>query len=222
MVAKIIAACHQKGGAGKSTLTMQIAGTIGRKNRYKVLVVDADPQGTSTVWSSSALEGNPFPAQVAGLGAAGSRVHKEIQKYQNDFDFILIDCPPAVDSLVPQSALLVANLVIVPCIPSPPDIWAAQGIVRLIESLAVLNEGLISRLIINQQQNGTLLSREVELLLKEFGIEIAKSRLSQREVYRQSALYGSTVHHFSPRAKEAVTEIESLTNELCSILGVTL
>lgn len=220
MTAKIICVCHQKGGAGKSTLTMQLAGTLAIRG-YKTLVVDADPQGTAIRWSASASDDKPFPAKVAGMGVAGAKVHREVKKFADEHCFIVIDCPPAIDSPVPESALLVSDLALVPCIPSPPDIWAANGITALINRISGVNEDLKSRLVINQIKGKTMLGREVQDLLDQFGIELAKTKLGQREVYRHSALYGTTVHHFGKQAADAISEIEALADEVCSILGVT-
>lgn len=219
MSAKIICLCHQKGGAGKSTITMQLAGTLGLW-KHKTLVIDADPQGTDIRWSASAAEDTPFPAQVVGLGAAGAKVHREIKKFLDGYDFIIIDCPPAIDSPVPESALMISDLALIPCIPSPPDIWAANGITGLINRIGGVNEDLQARLVINQIKENTILGREVRDLLNNFGIEMAKTELGQREVYRHSALYGTTVHHFGKQATEAINEIENLTREVCKILGV--
>ncbi len=217
MTAKIISLCHQKGGAGKSTIAMQLAGTLGLR-AYKTLIVDADPQGTAIRWSASAPDERPFPAKIAGMGAAGGKVHREIKKFADEYDFIIIDCPPAIESPVPESALLISDLAIVPCIPSPPDIWAANGITGLIQRIGGVNETLQARLLINQLKENTLLGREVEELLNGFEIKLAKTKLIQREVYRHSALYGATVHYF-PKQTDAIAEIEALTDEVYSILG---
>lgn len=219
MVAKIISICHQKGGAGKSTITMQLAGTLGLR-QYKTLVVDADPQGTAIRWSASAADDKPFPAKVAGMGAAGAKVHREVKKFADEYDFIIIDCPPAVESPVPESALLISDLALIPCIPSPPDIWAASGITGLITRISGVNEALQSRLVINQIKERTLLAKEVKGLLDDFGIVRAKTEIGQREVYRHSALYGTTAHYFGKQAEDAIKEIENLADEVCIILGV--
>src|SRR5712692_1013046 len=89
MPAKIIAVVNQKGGVGKTTLVMQLAGALTRRGRT-VLVVDADPQGTATRWAVAAPEGLPFPAAVVGLSAAGSKVHREVAKFTDAYDIILI------------------------------------------------------------------------------------------------------------------------------------
>jgi chromosome partitioning protein len=217
MTAKIIAVCNQKGGSGKTTVSMQLAGTLARK-KNKVLVVDADPQGTATRWAASADDENPFPASVVGLSAASEKVHREVKKFVGDYDFILIDCPPAADSPVPQSALLIADLALVPIIPSPLDLWASVGIRKIIENVSDINETLTARLVVNQCQPKTNLAKEALEVLPEFGIPVCKNYLRQRTAYRQSAVFGQTVQDFGAKAKDATREIEALTKEILSIL----
>lgn len=217
MTAKIIAVCNQKGGSGKTTVSMQLAGTLARR-KNKVLVVDADPQGTATRWAASADDASPFPASVIGLSAASEKVHREVKKFVGDYDYILIDCPPAADSPAPQSALLIADLALVPIIPSPLDLWASVGIRKVIENVSDINESLAARLVVNQCQPKTNLAREALEVLPEFGIPVCKSFLRQRTVYRQSAVFGQTVQDFGSKAKDAIQEIEALTGEVLSIV----
>ncbi len=217
MQAKIISVLNQKGGPGKTTITMQLSAALGIRGR-KVLVVDADKQGTATRWARSADDNAPFPASIAGLAAADTKVHREVAKFVNDFEFIFIDCPPAVESQIPQSALLVADLALVPLIPSPPDVWAGVAIRRLIENAVAVNEHLQARLVINQLEPGTTLGREVLDILPQFDIEICRTHLGHRQAYRQSAGFGASVHYLRSRAKDAIAEVEALTDEVLGLL----
>jgi chromosome partitioning protein len=217
MTARIIAVTNQKGGSGKTTLSMQLAGTLARRGR-KVMVVDADPQGTATRWAATADDDKPFPASVVGLSAASAKVHREVKKFVDDYDYIIIDCPPAADSPVPQSALLVADLALVPIIPSPLDMWAAVGIREVIANVGDINEDLAARLVINQCQPNTTLAKEALEVLPEFGIDLCKTYMHQRQVYRQSAVFGQTVHDFGSKAAAAVEEMEALTDEVLGLL----
>lgn len=219
MSAKIIAVANQKGGSGKTTVSMQLAGSLARRGS-KVLVVDADPQGTATRWAASADDETPFPASVVGLSAASSKVHREVKKFVDDYDFIVIDCPPAADSPVPQSALLIADLALVPIIPSPLDMWAAVGIRQVINNVLDFNESLQSRLVLNQCQPKTTLAQESLEVLPEFGIELAKNHVRHRQVYRQSAVFGQTVHNFGNKASAAIKEVEGITDEVLGILSL--
>ena len=168
MRAQVISLVNQKGGCGKTTVSMHLAGALARRsNGMKVLVVDADPQGTATRWAASANDEEPFPASVVGLAAANTKVHREIQKFADDYDYIVIDCPPSADSQVPQSALLITDVALVPVIPSPPDLWAAIGIGKTIEGAHTVNESLKTRLVLNQLQPNTTLGREALEILPE-------------------------------------------------------
>ena len=220
MPAQIIALVNQKGGSGKTTISMQLAGALSRR-KGRVLVVDADPQGTATRWAASSEDEKPFPAAVVGLSAANNKVHREVRKFVDNYDYIIIDCPPAADSPVPQSALLVADLALVPIIPSPLDMWAAVGIREVISTVSDLNEELRARLIINQCQPNTTLAQEALEVLPEFGIDLCNTYLRQRQVYRQSAVFGQTVHDFGSKATAATEEIEALTDEVLALLRAT-
>ncbi|UZO77679.1 ParA family protein [Microcystis aeruginosa str. Chao 1910] len=217
MAARVIAVVNQKGGAGKTTISMNVAGSLAKRG-HKVLVVDADPQGTATRWAASAEDDKLFPASVVGLSAATTKVHREVKKFLDDYEWIVIDCPPAADSPVPQSALLIADLAVVPLIPSPLDMWAAVGIREAILNVSSINEALQARLVFNQYQQNTSLAKEALEILSEFGIELCDTRIGSRQVYRQSAVFGHTVHDFGSKAKEAIEEIEGLTDELLSVI----
>lgn len=217
MVAKIITVCNQKGGSGKTTVSMCLAGALASQGK-KVLVVDADAQGTATRWAASAEENTTFPAAVIGLSAANAKVHREIKKFVNDYQYIIIDCPPAADSPVPQSALLVSDIAIVPVIPSPLDLWAAVGIREVINQVKTINENLEARLVVNQCQSNTSLAKDSLEILSEFGIEVCNTKIGQRQVYRQIAIFGQTVNQLGKKAGIALDEINSLTKELLEII----
>jgi len=216
--AKIIAIANQKGGCGKTTVTMQLAGCLG-KDDYKILVVDADPQGTATRWAANASDELPFPAHIAGLSSAGTKLHQEVKKYINQYDYILIDCPPSIDSPIPQSALMISDLVLIPVVPSPADLWAAVGIQKLVENIQTINETLEARLVINMCQPQISLTNEVVSVLNDFGIKMLDSKLSLRTAYRQAAVLGRSVSTMKG-AEKALFEIEQLKEEVKVILAI--
>lgn len=219
MSAKVLTVCNQKGGSGKTTVTMQLAGAFSRRGK-RVLVVDADPQGTATRWAASADDETPFLASVAGLANAGGKVHREVAKFVDQYDLILVDCPPAADSPVPQSALLVSDLALVPLVPSPLDLWASVGIREVITRMSDINETLQARLLLNQAQPHQTLTRETLDILPQFGIELCQTQWRQRTAYRQSAVFGQTVHDLDGRAASAVAEVESLADEVSLLLSL--
>jgi len=221
MSARVLTVCNQKGGSGKTTVSMQLAGAFCRLKK-RVLVVDADPQGTATRWAASAPDDKPFPAAVVGLANAAGKVHREVAKFVDDYDLVVVDCPPAAESPVPQSALLVSDLAIVPLVPSPLDLWASVGIREVISRMSDINETLQARLLLNQAQPHQTLTRETLDILPQFGIELFQTHWRQRTVYRQSAVFGQTVHDFHSRAAPAVEEVNALATEVLALLEVKL
>lgn len=216
-VAKIIVVSNQKGGAGKTTVTMQLAGGFSL-NGSKVLVVDGDPQETAMRWSAAAMDDTPFPASVISLSAAGDKIHREIKNFINVYDIIIFDCPPAAESNVAQSALLVADMCIVPVLPSPPDIWASVAIKEAINKAMVINEEIKSRILVNQYQQNVSLMKEIVPLLDHFNIPLFKASWGQRIAYKESAASGQSVHALGTKAKQSIDEVNKVIKEIKLIL----
>lgn len=219
--ARIITVANQKGGAGKTTVAMQLAATCAQSRHLTTAVCDADPQGTAVRWAAASEEDRVFPADVFSLAAAGKQLHRELLRYVNRYDLIIVDCPPSVESIAARSALLVSNLALVPVIPSPLDVWASVGIRELIDQCMVNNEGLQARIVLNQVEPRTTLAQEVIEALGEFGIEILGSRLGHRTAFRASAAFGQSVHDFGSQATTASEEVEALTSEILKLIGIT-
>ena len=126
--------------------------------------------------------------------------------------------PPSANSPVAQSALLIADLALVPVVPSPLDLWAGVAIRKVIEAAAALNKQLTARLLINRQKPNTRLAAETRRILSAFAISLCNTQIGDREVYKHAAAYGQTVQGLGTVATTAVTEVEALTDELLSVL----
>lgn len=214
MTAKIIVVTNQKGGCGKTTIAMNLVPTLINKGS-KVLVIDGDPQGTASRWAASANEDKPYPAPVIGLSNSDKKAHQEIKKFIKDYDYIVVDCPPAVDSPFTASALLVADLAIVPIKPTPADLWAAVGIKKLLDTATDFNENLKSRIVISMSQRNNM-NNDVVKAIDNLEIEKLKSTISQRTSYTQATLLGGSVHDLSDA--KAIIEIDDLSDEILNIL----
>ncbi|MDD4881135.1 MAG: ParA family protein [Gallionellaceae bacterium] len=216
MSARVIAVVNQKGGAGKSTLAMLLAGSLADQGR-RVLVADADTQNTSLRWASA---GEGFPAEVEDVSGE-DKLHKHLKKRLDNYDYIVIDTPPAATAPVTASALRIAHLALVPVIPSPPDMWASLRIREAIQAAREdRNPDLLAYIVVNQAQLNTILAREVLALLPEFGIPMLAAQLKSRTAYRQCAALGAGIAALGSRAAMASLEVDALRREVEFLLSV--
>lgn len=215
--ARIISIVHGKGGVGKTTVSMLVAAEIAERG-YRTLVAECDAQASASAWASAAPEGLPFPAAVVNLSAYEGKVHREIQKHVHNYDFIVVDCPPGLESLAPQAAILISDLVIIPLPPSPADLWSARGIKKLLEHGKDFNPALIAVVLPNRVVR-TSLSNAIMRELAEFGIPLMSSRLTNRTAYQEAVVSGVSISALGRDAKAAKEEVSALVDEVLALLG---
>jgi chromosome partitioning protein len=199
---------NQKGGVGKSTLSVHIAFELAKT--FRVLLIDSDPQGSSRDWA--AIRETEPPFSVVGMDRP--TIHRDITKFTEDYDHIVIDGPPRVSELA-RSGILSADLIIIPVQPSPYDVWAAVETVKLIQEASVYKEKLKGVFAVNRKIVNTAIGREVGQSLSEYGLPVLKSQVCQRVAFADSASLGSVVQEVDPTGK-AANEIRLLVKEILS------
>lgn len=219
MPAKLIIVTNQKGGAGKTTAAVHLAGTAVRRG-FKTLLIDADKQGTATKWVAQAEDGQAHKIRVMGLAMAEAKIAQEVKQYVEDYDIIIVDCPPSVDSPIPQVMLMIADLAIVPIVPKPGDLWASTDLLELADRAAAMNPDLKVRLLGSNVIANLAMSKHSlsSMASMRDSAPLFKTRLHQRTAYVEAMLTGDSVHYFGSSAKTAVNEIESLFDEVVTTL----
>src|SRR5579863_3064804 len=155
----IIGVLSQKGGVGKTTIALNLAAAIAQ-TESRVLVVDADPQGSALAWSA-AREAEPlFPV----VGMAKPTLHRDLPTLAANYDFVVIDGAPRVNDLA-RSAILACNLVLIPVQPSPYDIWASAETVRLVREARAMRPGLEAAFVINRKVARSAIGRDAAAAL---------------------------------------------------------
>ncbi|ETN86443.1 ParB-like protein [Necator americanus] len=166
----------------------------------RVLVVDADGQNTLVHWASASADGDtgiPFP--VVNLSEAGGQIHREIKKFVNDYDVIVVDCPPSITEKVSGVVLLAATVAVIPTSSSPADYWSSVGLVKLIQQAQVMNEDLRAVFLLNKTEEKRMLTRELKRALEELGFPLLRTQIPTREAYKQAMALGQTVLQMNDR-----------------------
>ncbi len=203
----IISVQNQKGGVGKTTLAVHISYVLSI-SASKVLLVDPDPQGSSRDWAAAREDEPPF--SVVGLDRP--TIHRDLPKLSQGYDHVVIDGPPRVTDLA-RSAIVAADLVVVPIQPSPYDVWAAHDVVDLIKEASVFKENLKAVFVINRKIVNTAIGRDVVEALKDYSIPVMSSSVCQRVAFAESAANGQTVMELNSKSS-ASKEIKALVKEL--------
>lgn len=217
-IAKVLILSNQKGGCGKSVLCAMVGSELSRRN-YRILICDADPQGTSTEWSRiSPSDTNPSLV-VLNFSAYEEKIHREIQKQLSNYDFIIVDCPSSLFSLATQSALLIADLAVIPVPMAGGDLWASVGMKKLIAVAQTINPELKAVILPNRVVR-TSLSKAIMSELENFGIPLMTSRICNRTAYQEAIIGGVSVGDLGRAAKPAANEISALCDEILTLLEV--
>jgi len=180
----------------------------------KVLLVDADPQGTARTWAEVATEaGRPAPSIVA-MGATMHR-DRQLSDIGEPFDLVLIDCPPRLGD-IQRSALMVADIVILPCGPTAAEAWALALSQELVEEARIVRPELAAYILITRTQGRTTIGKSAREVLEPSGIPILKTELGYRVAYQESLAMGQGVTTYAPR-DAAAAEIKALLDEVLVI-----
>lgn len=221
MRAKIVTVFNQKGGCAKTMNTMQIGGTWGMLG-LRVCIVDMDPQNTAKLWELQASPDTPFPAEVLSFATLGKTFIHKVETLMDKFDVIMIDCPPAIDSLVPWTSLLISDYAVIPVIPVLDNVWAS----KIAEDMVLKAreerpaEELGATYLLSITRKGKIFDTCLESLQHDSKLPIMKAKVGMRNAYPECQLYGCSVGAFG--ASVAKNEIEAVAYELAANIGLNI
>lgn len=200
---KTIAILSQKGGAGKTTIAINLA-VAANSGRRQSAVIDLDPQASATLWYDSRSSDTP-PV----VSAQASRLEQVISAAADaGANLVIIDTAPHSES-ASLAAARAADLVLIPCRPAILDLRAITNtidLVRLAETPAFV--------ILNSVPPRGSLADEASEAIASSGVEVAPVRVGQRAAFVHSVTSGQSVQEYEPHGK-AAKELSSLYLWVC-------
>lgn len=206
---------NQKGGVGKTTLAVNVAAEKARRGR-RVLLLDADPQGSALDWQAQRGR-QEHPPLVSVVGFPRDTIHREISQLGEGYDDIIIDAPGRIEA-VARAVIMASDVVVIPVQPSPYDVWASADVLALLEQSQVYKPELESAWVINRKIVGTSIGRDIRAQLSDYGPRLLGATVAQRVIYSEAAARGLAVYESDPGGV-ADDEIQDVTNELEGING---
>jgi chromosome partitioning protein len=210
MAARVITIAQQKGGAGKTTLAVNLALTA-QEFGQRVALVDIDPQGSLTRWFALRQKSSAN-AGIEVSTVTGWRAANEIDRLSRLYDLVVVDSPPHAQTDA-KVVIRAAHLVVVPVQPSPLDIWATRPTIELAEG-----ERKKAVLVLNRVPSRSPIAEEMAVAIAELGAILAVARLGNRSSFAASMASGQSVRETAPGTIGA-REAAKLTREILSLAG---
>lgn len=201
----IISFLNQKGGVGKTTLSVNVAACLALTG-HRVLLVDADKQGSATTWASL-REDSDF--QVISL--ARENMARDATQMATDYDHTIIDGPPHAERIA-RSCIAASDLVLLPIEPSGLSTWASDLTVQQIQEFQEIKPTLKCGFVVSRKIHGTVIGRDIRAMAADKGIPILESEVEQRVGYAEAMTMGKTIFEWLPHSP-AVREVVKLTEE---------
>ncbi len=138
----ILTVANQKGGVGKTTLTMQLAAALSRSHR--VLVVDVDPQRSTVWWAENVRDRLPFDF----AGTQHPNVLGRLRDLSSEYDFVVVDTPGSLENTaILETALDSSDFVLVPMTPDPLAVEpTTRTVSRLLEPRSLRHALVLNRI----------------------------------------------------------------------------
>lgn len=212
----IILVGGEKGGSGKSCLAQNIAVYIRTQITDSVLMVDCDPQRTTSDWIHERNANASLPS-INCIQLYG-KIRNELLSLGRHYDYVVIDCG-GQDNLALRSSMAVANHILIPLRPKRRDLKTVPHMEDILSTCKMVNPNMNAACVITQCPSLPSLAPrilEAKEVCQSYGIAVLSSVTFSRNMYDDSEEYGQSVLEREPDGK-ASKEIVSIIKELLSL-----
>jgi len=210
---KIIGIVQVKGGAGRSTVSTNLAATLSKQSTTALIDCDI-PQGTSASWYALRSADNKAGNLMIATASDHKQMVEQIQTLSNRADYIVLDAPPRIAE-VTRAMLMLAELIIIPVGATAAELWATSDLLETISEAQKSRPQLAYRLLWNKYRHVTKSAKELSGEV-ELEAPTLSTRLGFRVAYGDALANGLSVTEY--RDRKAKQEVTDLTNEIIKIL----
>ena len=204
---------NSKGGVGKSTIATNLAVSLATRGR-DVLLVDADKQvATATNWAQERAELGDSVPEVPSVQASGD-LRPTLRDLRRRYQDLVIDVS-ARDSQELRTAMLVADILLVPTRASQADLWVLEQLSELVQDVRTINEDLRCWAVVNMAPHNTHEGDEASDMVRDEyreSFKLCRSTIHDRKAFRDAMLGGRGVLEMSN--EKAIAEVAGLAAEL--------
>jgi chromosome partitioning protein len=206
----------EKGGSGKSCLAQNLAVYFARNKKAIVLMVDCDPQRTTSDWIQARNSDPSLPA-INCIQLYG-KIRNDLISLAQHYDYVVVDCG-GQDNLALRAAMSVADHVVIPLRPKRRDLKTVPHMEDMLSTCKMVNPKMLASFVMTQcpslpnQARRILEAKEV---CTSFGINVLNALTYNRNVYDDSEELGSSVIEMDPEGKAAI-EMIAIAEELMAM-----
>lgn len=205
----ILGFINQKGGVGKTTLSLNMADYLARGGG-RVLLIDADRQRSSAKWAEKRGDDNPPAFTVVEMSR--ENMARDAIQMSVDYDHVVIDGPRDAEK-ISRAVIVASEMVIIPIEPSGFSTDAASETAAQVAECQVIKPALKCGFVVSRKIGNTVLGKDIRDIASEFEFPVLDADIENRVAFAEAATLGLTIFEYAPESK-AASEIGTLAQEI--------